>query len=410
MKNHMRKITELLLTAYFITFSFGQLLQIPTGIRDVSFYLADFLVGLTVIVWIIGIRGEISGFFRKIPFAREAGIFLAIALVSLILAFFKLSYLQVLTGSFYFVRLCSYFLFFSVVCWLVVKGLDMQRLRFLFLLSGFLLVIFGFIQYAIFPDFAAFTIYGWDPHYYRILSTFLDPNFVGGFYTLFITFLVILNISTKSKLKKNVYRLLTIITFFALVYTFSRSSYLAFLVSMAIISVFRSKRVVLYAVIGLFLAMVFIPRSAQRVSGAVSVDVTAQARIDSWNRAIEIGSKSPFLGVGFNTYRYVQEKAGLFDKNFDGGHSGAGVDSSILFVFVTTGMLGLTSFMFLLVKMFLYSLSKVKNSIWAVCFISSLGGILVHSQFVNSMFYPWILGWLIVMGAIFIGKETGGSE
>ena len=47
--------------------------------------------------------------------------------------------------------------------------------------SSVILSILGFVQLILFPDFSFMSQYGWDPHQGRLLSTWYDPNFLGGF-------------------------------------------------------------------------------------------------------------------------------------------------------------------------------------------------------------------------------------
>jgi hypothetical protein len=48
-----------------------------------------------------------------------------------------------------------------------------------FLAAGLLICMFGVYQYFFIPDTRFIRILGWDDHYYRLISTQLDPNFTG---------------------------------------------------------------------------------------------------------------------------------------------------------------------------------------------------------------------------------------
>jgi hypothetical protein len=107
----------------------------------------------------------------------------------------------------------------------------------------------------------------------------------------------------------------------------------------------------------------------------------------------------PVLGVGFDNLRYEFERRDLF-KVFseNGGHSGAGVDSSLIFILATTGVLGLASFLFfwgMVIKN-----SKGEFKLFLVCLLL---GLLVDSQFINSLFYPPIM--LVIF--LLAGSEGG---
>lgn len=397
------RILEILVTAFFIAFPFGQFLKISlTGQGGI--YAIDVIAGLIVLSWFVLYRKEALSYLRVFPFGKTLGAFLLIAILSLVVAAPSFSLRQVVVSSFYLFRLLFYMGLFVVISFMVSRKTSLQRLRFLMLLSGVVLLIFGYAQYLILPDFRAFTIYGWDPHYYRMLSTFLDPNFFGGFMALFMIFLVALHHTASSSSMRWVYRLLLVFSFGAVFYSLSRSTYLAYLVGMGVISLFTSRKVFVIAFLAIIVATMSSERATDRVSGAVKVDETAQARVDSWQNAVLIGNQYPVLGVGFNTYRYVQERMGFFGEGYDGGHAGAGVDSSSLFVFVTMGTVGFTAYLFFVVQMAFSALFKARKHVWAGAFLATLVALFADSQFVNSFFYPWILGWFVVMGGIFVGK------
>ena len=143
---------------------------------------------------------------------------------------------------------------------------------------------------------------------------------------------------------------------------------------------------------------------AERISGAVSLDITAQARIVSWQNAAQIIKDSPVLGVGFNNYRFAQMRYGFFGfEKPEGGMSGAGSDSSLLLVLATTGIIGFAIFLTFLVRVFSLSFRFKNTSVVALAVFSSLVALLVHSIVVNSMFYPWILAWFwITLGLMIV--------
>ena len=61
-----------------------------------------------------------------------------------------------------------------------------QKLKKTFHLFIFANILFGLIQYFFWPDFTYFNISQWDPHLYRLVSTFFDPTFTALIYLFFI--------------------------------------------------------------------------------------------------------------------------------------------------------------------------------------------------------------------------------
>ena len=106
-------------------------------------------------------------------------------------------------------------------------------------------------------------------------------------------------------------------------------------------------------------------------------------RIDNYQDSLVIIKDHPVFGVGFNTLRYYQ--------NQPLSHAGAGLDSSLLFVLATTGILGFLAYLNLLNHIYKTSL-LIKISLIVL---------LTHSLFQNSLFYPWILIWFFSL----VGSE-----
>jgi O-antigen ligase len=120
--------------------------------------------------------------------------------------------------------------------------------------------------------------------------------------------------------------------------------------------------------------------------------VSTKERLGTSEKALQIFIKNP-MGVGFDTYRYARQKYGETDASrFGPSHSGAGVDNSIIFVAVTTGILGLISYLYLLYSTFKLGLSK-KNK-YGLILVISLAGLIVNSLFINSLFYSFVMVWM----------------
>lgn len=101
--------------------------------------------------------------------------------------------------------------------------------------------------------------------------------------------------------------------------------------------------------------------------------------------------KYPLLGVGFNAYRYGLREMNLGNEQFLRSHGSSGNDASLLHVAATTGVIGLTFYIF-----FIFSLLKSSYPKNPLLF-SAVGGLLIHSLFSNSLFYPPILAWVMLM-------------
>ena len=378
-----------LLIATILSLIPGQLIRIP--IAEQSFVtISDLLVLGTGFVFLINyllVKKSI-----KLPFkiTFPVLIFTLAAFASTFLASTQFSLSQIIVSLLFLARFLLYFFLFIVVANTIKKD-QIPGLVNVIMTTGAVFILLGFLQLFIFPDLSFLTIYGWDPHQRRIASTLLDPNFSGWIFTfLFSTSTALYLYKRQSR-----YLVFSLITFLAIVLTFSRSTYLATITAVLIMGILKSPKLLLASLIVFTLTFFSISQVRSRVVGAFEVDETAQARLQSWQNALTIFKNNLVFGVGFNTYRFAQEKYGLFrEDNPLGGHSGAGSDSSILLVAATTGLVGLAAYIFLLASIFKILKNKIRTSYLHLAVFASFCAILVHSQFVNSLFFPQIMLFL----------------
>jgi O-antigen ligase len=262
----------------------------------------------------------------------------------------------------------------------------------LLVIVGLVTAIFGLLQYFFLPDTRFLENYGWDPHYYRVIGTFLDPGFLGLILVLSLIILVI-KIWQKNQDRKKLIGA-GLIIYLALALTYSRASYLAY--SLTVIAAAwwkRSIKLFLFIFIIGAMTLFLLPRPGGE-GVRLERQSTISARILNWQQSIEIVQKNWLFGVGFNAYRYVQ------DEELKVSHAGAGADSSLLFVLATTGILGLGAYSWLWVKALFLSFKNIKKRENQIALVSILV-VLLHSIFANSLFYPWIMAWLwLVLGGI----------
>ena len=265
------------------------------------------------------------------------------------------------------------------------------------LFAGVVSAVFGLVQYFFFPDARSLVFSDWDPHLYRVIGTFLDPGYTGFIYVFTLVLLAAKAWAKKSKPKLLItYYLLLITVYSALVLSYARSAYLAFLAAVWTIA-YLKKSVKFGLVASLLLAftLLILPRPAGE-GVRLERQNSIWSRFSSWQKAISIWREKPIFGVGFNTYRYIQAKKGFLGEDWQESHAGAGADSSFLFILATTGVTGLTVYLSLLFAM-------VKKGFKKRSFILllTLAAVFIHSFFNNSLFYPWVMVWVwILMGCI----------
>jgi O-antigen ligase len=382
----------------------GQLGRIPP-LSGGAPLIADGLLGgifLTWLVWAI---------WNRVPFPRSRAhmawaAFLVVALVALLLTPYPLGRRELIESGLYWVRLLMY----SSLAWIVpmIYRTDAALLvPFRYLVGASLAVLgAGVVQLIVLPDIGLLSGFGWDPHVGRFVSTFLDPNYLGGYLALMLSFSFAMTLGTKPR---NWVWLMTVATLVAGVLTYSRSGYLALLVVLLIIGLMYSWKLLLVGVVCVVPLALSIPRVAERVQGGFNIDRTSQDRIDSWGRALTIFRHHPVIGVGYNNYHRAQQELQLVSPIGE-SHASGGSDSSLLNVAATTGLVGFTLFALAGVLMLRDALrtlrrkasSHAKTAAYAV--LIATPALLVNAFFVNALFYPLIMLPLAFMvGAMYVG-------
>lgn len=324
-------MNKILFPLLFLSLAFGQLQRLG------QFYFHDFILVLILLVNLRSLK-----VFRPVLWFGFAG------LVSLIFTGFK-------PGGEYLVRFLAYSLLFNF-------KIDKRYL--LFFSSA--VAGFGWLQYLLVPDTRFLLALNWDDHYYRLISTLFDPNFTG---IILVLGLVLTYFSYPRSWP------LYLLHLTALLLTYSRSSYLALFASIMAVAIFKKQFKIILLIFLFTFFLFFLPRP-----GGEGVKLerlfSIEQRFDSYGEGIRLWLKSPVFGLGFNTLRYY--------RGDSDSHAAAGLDSSLLFVLTTTGVVGFLAYLNLL-----KSLWK-KNLLLRV----SLAALLVHSLFVNSLFYAFTMIWL----------------
>ena len=371
---------SLILTLAIIS---GQLIKIP-------FFGSGGFSILDIVIIFFCTFGLVKKKFRlgKPPLPIIAAlVFIFISTISLVFTPIRLTFPQYLISFSYTLRFFLYILF----TWLISQktfGNLQKETKTILVNSGLGLAVLGLLQFIFLPNINFLNSQGWDPHYFRTVSTFLDPNFAGAFFTLTLLLLI-----PKKTTKSTAVFFVT--AYLALLTTFSRSSYIMFLVSGLSFSLFKKSKGLIITILILFLILLFGFKIYTRlISKPRNIDrgQSASFRLNTWQQGLTIFQKYPVLGAGFNAYKYALRELNLGDGQFLQSHGSTSNDSSLLFVTSTTGTIGLISFLFFLASL----IWKSKNYLLIAAFL----GLLVHSIFSNSLFFPPILLWILLISII----------
>lgn len=388
------KVVLALLFAYFIFFPFGQLAQISLQMTEVNVYIIDLLVFSILLSWGIWRIRRKKTKYQLPPLTLPLILFSLISFLSFTLATPLLSNREVMVAGLYLLRWLVYVGFYFVIADIKNRYLKPRNLIDYLAITGVALAIFGFVQYFLYPNLKPLEFLHWDPHFYRLVSTFLDPGFTG--LVLALTLIILANLLFEKEDKKWLI-LAMFVTYMALILTHSRSSYLAFLTGIGLVSWLRKNfKILIISLLVLFFSLLILPQP-EGEGGKLARTYTIDYRIENYKNTLTIAKDNLFLGVGFNAFRYAQRDYGfLKEDSWQASHAGAGADSSLLFVLATTGILGLMSYLWFLTRAGALAFWQRKKTIGVIS-LASLGAIIIHSFFLNSLFYPWIMGWLMIL-------------
>ena len=342
------------LTAFL--FSLGQLGRVSFFNQQVNFYLYEIIPTLSLFVLFLRYR------FKPIKEAWKkywpVFLFLFILLLSLLFDLHKYNLFSNIVASLYLFRLILYFLFFFYFRYhlpAIKKGI---------FLIAVLTIISTSIQYFLYPDLRNLFYQGWDPHLFRSFGVYFDTAIAASIFGIFF-------LTINQPIIRIIYLLLIALSF-------SRSIYLG--LSLTIFYLFikqkQYKKIILFLLF--FTTLIFlIPKpTGEGVNLKRFYSITSRA--EDYRLGMELWKKKPILGYGYNRIRYIKKSNSV--------HSSTAFSSSFLTILVSSGILGLLSFIWAL-----WSLSKSnKTGQILVIFLS------IVSLFDNVLLHPFILFLLFI--------------
>ncbi len=362
-----------------IFLSFGQLERIQVT-SQVAFYLHDVLL----VFWIATSFQLLTPLLKK-NISWLSGFFSIWIVLGILVNGIGNSGL--LTAVLYCCRLLTYLVFGELLLDLVRKKLlTHTQILCAVLFTGVMMLYFGFLQYIFIPDTRILFFLGWDDHYYRLISTLLDPGFAG--IMLVLTFCAAQMIEQK-KFKK----LFSVLLLFGILLTYSRASYLtlAFVLGIATVTFWLQKNLFVSAYLVylcVFLtAIPFLPRPGgegirlERTSTITARTAGIVQNFQSMEPKEWITGKGLFLPIHSSQTLFGQPDHAVVSSNW------------IIFVLIETGLPGWIAF-FLIIFTVLKNFWK--KNVWlflAFC------AILIHGLFNATIIYPFVVLFLVQMNA-----------
>jgi O-antigen ligase len=269
-----------------------------------------------------------------------------------------------------------------------------KKLKLLFESSLILTALLGLTQYFFYPNLRNLIYLGFDPHYYRLFGTFLDPNLSGLVFVFALVYFL-------QKPKTILSILLCFLFALCLLLTYSRTSYLT-LIAVFTYWGFQKKIQVnrlLLASFSIFfiLGIIILPRYFGEGTNLLRLN----SLHGKWQSAVnsqKLFWQKPLLGYGYNNVPKIKASLSLMPNDFP-DNARFSMENSYLTVLVTSGLLGLTAFLLFLVAYF-----RRLNIKAAPFFLATL----IHSLSTNSFFTPGIIIFLGLF--IFFSLPTPQSK
>lgn len=229
----------------------------------------------------------------------------------------------------------------------------------------------------------------------RAFGTMANPNTYAGYLALFAAPLLALftvRMGAGARLLVTG-SLLTVVL--AILFSLSRSAWMALALAMVLISIARDRRIMLLLIVGALLLPAVSPTMAGRLAQGFSMAYlnksAAGGRIDWWNRAQEVAAVNPVFGVGPGQFggavaNYFGTKANVL-VNLPERHP-IWVDSQYFQYIAEVGYLGLAIFFWIIITFLraardVYRRSDEMTGALVLGFAAAVVGLLVQSTFAS---------------------------
>ncbi len=379
-----------------------------TESRGVTLRVDDLLLMLVCLTWLFRMAVDKElGAIRSTPINLPIMAYLAVNVVSTMLGF-----MADRVGGFGFFFVLKYVEYF-ILFYMIINHLHDEA------------VIKRYLWVMLFTCFAA-SLYGLAqiPSGERVSAPFEgeigEPNSFGGYLVLMFSVTLGMFLHTRKGHVRLMLGALLPMVLVTLLFTESRTSYLAFAGAMCLFYVFSEYRRLLMVggLAGLLLVPIVMPRNAidrvmftfaqkqqagQISVGGVKIDTSTSARLESWKRVIEKAYfKHPVFGVGVT--------GGFF------------LDAQYPRVLLETGLLGLLSFLWFLRRIWVllrqsYRMiadPQLKGAALGV--LCGFGGLLLHAIGANSFIivrimepFMILLGLVLASSMLHQARETANA-
>ncbi|MDI6716172.1 MAG: O-antigen ligase family protein, partial [Actinomycetota bacterium] len=375
------------------------------------------LTSLILCTWIIKITQEGHIKWYRSPLDIPTVTMIAIVTISTILS---VNPITSLTGSSLSDRNESFLVFLSYIFLFVAANQftagnsnRKQHLLKFFVTTASAISIYAILQH-FGIDYFQYDVSGIDTK--RPPGTLGQPAYLGMYLAMVLPISITLFSIERRRLDRIIYALSAIVVVIALVLTYTRGSWLAAIVAVAIVisystlkqSKYRVRLLVLVACIffAVLLAVVLsgsLNLLSERVESALELKGSAAQRLGIWNSTLNLTKERPLLGWGIETFEDIHPKAETRSLvRLEGGPIRADrPHNQILYLSYSMGFIGLLTYLWVIITAFLFGLKALKNldgndSLMLIGIMSALVSCIVSEQFLFSLAAVTPIFWLMV--------------
>ncbi|HNQ30952.1 MAG TPA: O-antigen ligase family protein [Candidatus Woesebacteria bacterium] len=372
------------LTCVALCIGIGQLgrFTLPSGI---SFYVLESVI-VAHSIYILWANRESVRTWKAGTLSRIALLWFGYVALLWVLTYSSYTHRENITALLYIVRVAALATYGYLLARAHINFRQLEKSLDILTLAVALVCL---VQYFILPDLRFLLAYGWDPHMYRAVGTILDPPLVGS----------ILGISLLYQWKKGNVWGIGLITL-AIALLFSRSTYIAVMVTMAFYGLANRKWVGLTQWVFAFALVVYlapytIPARVDLESAKITRTSTVMSRSVELKEGIHAWMSSPVFGIGYNRVGAYKADHPTYERTEVSNHARSAFHSFWLTQLATTGIVG-----FSLMGAWIYRFLKVNLAMGYVFAVPAIIGL-----FDNVLFHPLVAVMAIVIAALIKHKQ-----
>lgn len=245
-------------------------------------------------------------------------------------------------------RYAAYMVLVYVVATVAAEKTRLRVMSWILAIAGSMTVAYSFYQYMYPTEFLGMQGMGADVAT-RVFSTFGNPNFYAEYLVLLIAVTLALLFTERGPLR-GLALLFVVAQVMALLLTYTRGSWIALAIGLAIALLIIDSRLVLPFAIGGGSMMLLFPGVAERMISLVALEGSAGFRLGLWRVAGDAIAERPLFGIGAGRFYDAFTSAVLTNPEHNVGFLFYGAHQSYFQLAAEIGIIGGLAFAWLVFK------------------------------------------------------------